>query len=118
MVTVAPHRLSTAKKGTFFPSQRGSMCYSQRPCLPNSHIRCCLEFGEVRGFVWRELNAFGWLRQALVHIQTRHSLGRRPRRTLNHFGRCALYNRLFGHGYNSYKSFLVLLEHPAQESAD
>ena len=37
------------------------------------------KFGELGSFVGRELNAFGRLRQALVHIQTRNSLGRRPR---------------------------------------
>ena len=36
-------------------------------CLPSSPRWCCLQFGELGGFVWRELNAFGWLRQALVH---------------------------------------------------
>ena len=47
--------------------------------MPNSHIRCCWQFRELGGFVYREWNVFGRLRQALVHIQTTNALGRRPR---------------------------------------
>ena len=35
-------------------SQRCLMRISQRQCLPNSHIRLCLQFGELGGFLWRE----------------------------------------------------------------
>ena len=34
--------------------------------------------------VWRKLDAFRWLRQALVHIQTRNAFGRRPRPSSMH----------------------------------
>ena len=57
---------------------------------PNCPRPCCLQFGALGGFVWRESNSFGWLRQALVHVQSRNSRGRLPRPsscTLNRFDR-------------------------------
>ena len=61
------------------------MSQFQWPCLRNSHIRYCLQFSQLGGFVPRELNAFGRLRQALVHIQTtNNALGRRPRSSSRH----------------------------------
>ena len=56
----------------------------QRQCLPNSHIRICLQFGELERFVWRELIAFERLRQAFAPIGA-HPMSkyrdRRPQRT-------------------------------------
>ena len=78
------HRLSTTKKETIFPSELGFVCSFQRSCLHNSHIRCCLQFRELGGFVRREWNAFGRLRQALIHIQTTNALGPRPRPSSTH----------------------------------
>ena len=83
-VTVASHRLSTTKKETIFPSELGFMCLFQRPCLHNSHIRCCLQLRESGGFVRREWNAFSRLRQALIRIQTTNALGPRPRPSSTH----------------------------------
>ena len=70
-VTVAPHRLLTTTKETRFPSQRSFVCQFQQICLYNPYIRCCLQCGDLGGFVLCELNAFGRLRQALVYIWTR-----------------------------------------------
>ena len=60
------------------------MCEFQRSCLPSSPRQCYLQFGEFGGFVWRELYAFGRLRQALVYVQTKNSLGHRPRLSSTH----------------------------------
>ena len=78
-VTVALHRFLATTKRNDFLSQRSFIPKFQWPCLPNSPRRCCLQFGELVSFVWRDLNACGRLRQALVLVQTRNSLGRRLR---------------------------------------
>ena len=46
-------------------------------------MRCCLQFRELGGFVCREWNVFGRLRQALVHIQTTNALGRQSSTVLD-----------------------------------
>ena len=60
----------------------------------HTYIHTYIQFSERGGFVRRELNTFGRLRQALVHIQTTQTMLSgvvldRPRRTPNiSFGRC------------------------------
>ena len=46
---------------------------------PTYQVRYCLQFRELGGFVRREINAWGRMRQALIHIHT----------TNNALGRCA-----------------------------
>ena len=71
-------QLLIQEKRPFF--RRGDVsCANSSGYVPNSHIRCCLQFRELVGFVRRELNVFCWLRQALIHIQTMNTLGRRSR---------------------------------------
>ena len=50
--------------------------------MPKSHIRCCLQFRELGGFVYREWNVFGRLRQAMVHIETTNKRSRLPSSTV------------------------------------
>ena len=68
-------------------------------------MRCYLQFSELGGFVWREWDVFERLR--LCHIRIRKTaLGRRPQRTLNHFGRCAFETRSFV--YYTYTTFVLV----------
>ena len=79
------------------------------------YINCCnnrfLQFHELGGFAWRGWFAFELLREALVRIGN-NKLSRSPSSTVldahsNRFGRCAPKTSSLGHGYKSYKSFLV-----------
>ena len=81
---MASHRFSATTKEIIFRSHSKSMRYFQKRCQPNYSRRCCLQFGALGGFLWRELSSFGWLRQALVHVQTENSLGRLPRPSSRH----------------------------------
>ena len=59
-------------KETISPSQRCLVCQFQRQCLPNSHIRLCLQFGELGASCGvSELHLSGWdrLLHQMVHIR-------------------------------------------------
>ena len=71
--------------------------------------------------MWREWNAFGRLRQALVHIQTTNALGRRPRPSSTHtqlFRPVRVMEASIWAVIHDVQEFVRLLEHSAQENAN